>query len=265
MTRSRLLVKIGGSVLEPEPAPALLAALGRLGERAELVLVHGGGKALNQTLAELGIESRFRNGLRITDERTLAAAVMTFAGTVNKNLVVALHAAAPALRAVGLTGVDGPCVRARIHAAALGHVGQVTACDATPLRALLQAGCTPVLAPLAAGEDGGVLNVNADLFAAALAVALAAERLIFVTDVAGVLDADGRRLPEVTLDALAAQTAAGTIGGGMLPKLEACREALEGGVDAVEIVGADAAMHIDVWAGRECPGTRVAAAVRQEV
>jgi len=256
----RAVVKLGGSILEPAPAAGLLAALARArAAGAELVLVHGGGKALNGLLARLGVESEFRQGLRVTSAATLRAAVMAFAGEVNTQLVGGLNAAG--VRAVGLTGLDGECVRARAEQPELGAVGTVTAVQAGLLRTLLGAGYTPVLAPLASDGAGGALNVNADQFAAAVAAAWGAERLLFATDVAGVLDGAGAPLAQVTLAELEAMAAGRAISGGMLPKADACRLALRAAAATrVEILGPEAAMRLDqILAGADCPGTRVLA------
>lgn len=247
------VLKIGGSVLEPEPAPALAQALARrvlAGER--LCVVHGGGKALTATLEQLKIASQFRDGLRVTDGATLAAAMMVLAGFVNKKLVAALNGAlaaeakagAAAPVALGLCGVDGRCLIARVADPALGYVGEISGGDARLLRTLLEGGYVPVLASIAAHADAGAsvpaLNVNADSFAAACAAQLHAERLVFVTDVPGVLDATGQTIPLLRLPELEALGRAGVAKAGMLPKLAACRVALEAGVASVEITGARA-------------------------
>ncbi|HVA63285.1 MAG TPA: acetylglutamate kinase [Terriglobales bacterium] len=254
------VLKLGGSILEPAPSAALVAAIARARAAGEeLVLVHGGGKALSGLLARLGVASEFRQGLRVTSAATLRAAVMAFAGEVNTQLVGGLNAAG--VRAVGLTGLDAGCVQARAEQPELGAVGTVTAVDAALLRALLAAGYTPVLAPLASDGAGGALNVNADQFAAALAAAWGARRLLFATDVAGVLDAQGAPLAQVTLAELEAMAANRALSGGMLPKADACRIALRAAAATrVEILGPEAAIQIDrILAGAPCPGTRVLA------
>ncbi|MGH9467458.1 MAG: acetylglutamate kinase, partial [Terriglobales bacterium] len=227
------VIKVGGSILEPAPTPALLAALSQLGRGQKLVLVHGGGKTLTALQARLGQKSEFRAGLRVTDPAVLAAAVMAFAGTVNTSLVTALQGAG--FRAVGLTGADAAGITAA-PVPELGAVGNVTAVQPDLLRTLLDAGYTPVLASLALGPDGGLLNVNADQFAAAVAAALGAERLLFLTDVDGVWDAAGQPLRLASLDELRALALSGALRGGMLPKAEACGAALAAGVRRVEII-----------------------------
>lgn len=254
------VLKLGGSILEPQPAPGLVAAIARARAAGrKLVLVHGGGKALSGLLARLGAASEFRRGLRVTDAATLRAAVMAFAGEVNTQLVGALVAAG--VGAVGLTGLDAGCVLARAEQPELGAVGTVARVETALLEALLAAGYTPVLAPLAADGAGGALNVNADQFAAAVAAAAGAERLVFATDVNGVLDATGEPLEEVGLAGLEAMAASGAISGGMLPKAEACALALRGSRGTrVEIIGPEAAGRLDLLlAGGAAAGTRITA------
>ncbi|HXR97093.1 MAG TPA: acetylglutamate kinase [Terriglobales bacterium] len=231
----RLVVKLGGSILEPVPAASLIEALARAAANGhQVVIVHGGGKALSALLRRLGIETRFVRGLRVTDTETLRAAVMALAGEVNTTLVGALNRAG--VRAVGLTGLDGACVRARVDRPELGAVGAVSACAPELWLGLLATGFVPTLASIASDGAGGVLNVNADQFAAACAAALGADALVFTTDVPGILGGDGV-LPRVTLAELDAMTATGGLHGGMLPKADACRMALAAGVARVIVVG----------------------------
>ncbi|HEY7837679.1 MAG TPA: acetylglutamate kinase [Terriglobales bacterium] len=259
-TNTTTVLKIGGSVLEPAPAPAFMAAVARTVAAGEkLVIVHGGGKALNALLGRLGVATEFKNGLRVTGAATLQAAVMAFAGEVNTQLVAALNRAGVA--AVGLTGLDASSVRAQVADPGLGAVGIPDAAEARLPRALLDAGYIPVYASLASDGDGGVLNVNADQFAASLAGALGAERMLFVTDVPGVLDANGGLIPQISLAGMEAMAASGAIRGGMLPKADACRAALAGGAGTVTILGAEAALRLDEiiagpGAGTPC-GTQV--------
>lgn len=244
------VVKIGGSILEPAPQPALVEAVARAGQRGERwVLVHGGGKALTALLERLGVASEFRQGLRVTPPAALQAAVMALAGEVNTSLVAALNAGGVA--AVGLTGLDAGCVRARPAGGELGAVGLDPQAQSGLLRPLLDAGYTPVIASLASDGAGGVLNVNADLFAAAIAGACGAARLLFATDVAGVLDSTGAALATASVADLTALRGAGVLRGGMLPKADACTAALEAGVDEVHILGPQA------WTSATLAGTQV--------
>lgn len=240
------VLKLGGSTLDGGAPTGLLeaiAARAHAGER--LLIVHGGGKTLTALLQKLGAGTQFRHGLRVTDAATLEAAVMALAGSVNTRLVAALNRALQAkvgaARAVGLTGLDGGSLKARRADPGLGYVGESQPGNPQFLHLLLDADYLPVLASLAPEDPGGaLLNVNADIFAASCAALLGADCLTFVTDVAGVLDCDGRRLDEVRLSELESLLASGQISGGMLPKLQACRLALEAGVGRVEILGAEA-------------------------
>lgn len=248
------VLKLGGSILDlaredgPTGEAAALSALaravaGRVARGESLCLVHGGGAALTAYLAQKAIPSQFHHGLRVTDSATLEAAVMVLAGGINKRLTGALNralaAAGARARAVGLCGLDGECIAARRGEPALGYVGQVNGGDPRLLRALLAADFVPVLASIAAGPEGP-LNVNADSFAAACAAQLGASRLSFITDVPGVLDGRGGVVPTLAVGELAAWSAEGRARGGMLPKLAACRQALESGVGRVEVIGAEA-------------------------
>ncbi|MGH9481781.1 MAG: acetylglutamate kinase [Terriglobales bacterium] len=254
----RTLLKLGGKLLEPAPAPELVAALARARAAGEeLIIVHGGGRAVSGLLRRLGLASEFRQGLRVTHAETLQAVVMALAGEVNTRLVAALNAAG--VRAVGLTGLDAASVTARAERPELGAVGTITAVNPSLWLALLAAGVTPVLAPLASDGAGGALNVNADQFAAAVAAACGAARVLFATDVAGVLDAAGQPLAQVSLAQLEAMAASGAIRDGMLPKADACRTALQAGATPqVEIVGPAATSRLDqILAGAPAGGTRV--------
>lgn len=218
-----------------------LALLHRAGIRT--VLVHGGGPEVTRTMERLGLEPRFVNGLRVTDAAAMEVAEMVLSGAVNKRLVSRLAAAG--LPAVGLSGRDGGLLRVRPHpdARRLGFVGEPERVDTGPLRGLLEAGFVPVLSPIGLGEDGAPYNVNADAVAAAVAAALAAQKLILLTDVAGIFREapEGRELCS-ELDPAAARRLAdeGVISRGMVPKVEACLAAISGGVASAHIVAADA-------------------------
>lgn len=222
---STLVVKLGGSALGAhDTALADVAALHRLGVR--VVVVHGGGAAISDWLGRIGLQARFVRGLRVTDEATLEVVCMVLAGKVNKELVgQLLSVGAPA---VGLSGVDGGLLRARQRDSDLGLVGEVTGVDVAPLAALLDAGFLPVVAPLAVGDGSQLLNVNADTAAGDVARGLGARRVVFLTDVPGVVGADGQPRSTLTAGEARAMVAAGVIRGGMIPKVEACLHALCG-------------------------------------
>lgn len=225
-----VVVKIGGSTLGSHDTTLEdVITLQRL--RVEVVLVHGGGSAISQWLRRVGKEPVFVNGLRVTDEETMELVLMTLAGKVNKDLVAEIQGHGG--RAVGLSGLDGGLIRGVRKNEALGCVGEVTEVDLAPLRALTQAGFVPVIAPIAIGSRGDgqgceALNLNADTAAAEIAVALRAEKLIFLTDVPGIKGAEGELIPEMTAARARELIQKGVISGGMIPKAEACLRALDG-------------------------------------
>jgi len=211
------------------------------------VVVHGGGPQIGAVLKRLGIESRFVDGLRVTDAATAQVAEMVLAGSINKELVAWIERAGG--RAAGISGKDAGLVRARKverttrdpgsaieQVVDLGFVGEPESVDTTIIHTLLAAGIVPVIAPVAVGADGHTYNINADTMAGAIAAALTASRLFLLTDVAGVLSKDKALLTDLTPADIAALTADGTITGGMIPKLETCVHAVEGGVDAAVIL-----------------------------
>jgi acetylglutamate kinase len=209
------------------------------------VVVHGGGPQIGAMLKKLGIESQFAGGLRITDAKTVEVVEMVLAGSINKQIVGFINEAGG--KAIGLTGKDGNMVRARkltrrlgdnpgAEAVDLGFVGEPDKVDMTVLKEILGRDIIPVLAPIAGGADGVTYNVNADTFAGAIAGALNAKRLLFLTDVPGVLDKSKQLIPEMTTDDARRLVADGTISGGMIPKVETCIEALELGVEGVVIM-----------------------------
>ena len=211
------------------------------------VVVHGGGPQIGAMLKKLGIQSQFAGGLRVTDAETVEVVEMVLAGSINKQLVGFINEEGG--KAIGLTGKDGNLVRARKLSRAvgdpdsglepvvdLGFVGEPDKVDVTVLTQILGREIIPVLAPIAAGPNGVTFNVNADTFAGAIAGALKAKRLIFLTDVPGVLDKSKTLIEKMTADEARRLIADGTITGGMIPKVETCIEALELGVEGVVIV-----------------------------
>ncbi|HYP57693.1 MAG TPA: acetylglutamate kinase [Beijerinckia sp.] len=203
------------------------------------VVVHGGGPQIGAMLAKLGIKSQFANGLRITDSATMEIVEMVLAGSINKQIVGFINAEGG--RAIGLCGKDGNMVMASKVAPQndeldLGFVGEPAKVDTTVLDQVLGRELIPVLAPIAQGHDGETYNINADTFAGAIAGALKAKRLLFLTDVPGVLDRNKHLIKELRIDEIRALIADGTISGGMIPKVETCIYALEQGVEGVVIL-----------------------------
>jgi acetylglutamate kinase len=211
------------------------------------VVVHGGGPQIGAMLKKLGIESQFSGGLRITDAQTVEVVEMVLAGSINKQIVGFINEAGG--KAIGLTGKDGNMVRARKLSRTvtdpessierivdLGFVGEPDKVDVTVLTEILGREIIPVLAPIAGGADGVTYNVNADTFAGGIAGALKAKRLLFLTDVPGVLDKSKQLIPEMSANDARSLIADGTISGGMIPKVETCIDALELGVEGVVIL-----------------------------
>lgn len=232
-----IVVKLGGKSLEAPGATAeFAAALAALARPA--VLVHGGGAEVTQWCLQLGLESRFADGLRVTDARTLEVVTAVLAGLANKRLVAALRARG--VDAVGLAALDGGVLRVVPHAraAVLGAVGEVAGADPALLRTLLAQGRTPVLASVGAhGEE--LLNVNADDAASAVAAALGAAELVLLSDAPG-LRLGGAVVPQLAAGEIDAALARPEVEGGMRPKLRAAAAALAAGV---------ARAHIASWSG----------------
>ncbi len=233
------VIKLGGSLLE-DAARRMEALRGmvKAWKRGEqIVLVHGGGKHIDAHLARLGIPKRTHGGLRITDDTTLEIVVAVLSGVVNKMLVSELVRLG--VRAAGISGSDGQTLSAERHppidGVDLGHVGRVRSSDPTLIRAILDAGVLPVVSSVAAGPKGTLLNVNADSAAAAIAVGLGASTLVFLTDVAGLLDGNGAVVPSLDADNARAMLATDIVSGGMRPKLEAALHALAAGVGSIRI------------------------------
>jgi acetylglutamate kinase len=202
------------------------------------VVVHGGGPQIGAMLARLGVESKFADGLRVTDGETMGIVEMVLAGSINKQIVGYINAEGG--RAIGLTGKDGRMLTAkkleRPDGVDLGYVGEPDRVDTTVLDQVLGRELIPVLAPVAQGPGGASYNVNADTFAGAIAGALGAKRLIFLTDVPGVLDGNGKIIEELKVSDIPGLIADGVITGGMIPKVETCIYAIERGVEGVVIL-----------------------------
>src|SRR5208283_2212856 len=211
------------------------------------VVVHGGGPQIEAMLKQVGVQSQYAAGLRITDAKTLEIVEMVLAGSINKQMVGYINEAGG--KAIGLCGKDGNMVVARKltrtvvdpdsaieKVVDLGFVGEPEKVDTTVLTQILGRELIPVLAPVAQGADGQTYNINADTFAGAIAGALGAKRLLFLTDVPGVLDKDKNLIKELKVDDIRGLIADGTITGGMIPKVETCIYALERGVEGVVIL-----------------------------
>lgn len=238
----KVVVKIGGAALENEDTlRSCSRAVVELTQGGHHVaVVHGGGGALTRTLQKMGKQSEFVNGLRITDAETRDMALMVLSGLVNKKLVAAIGAAGKP--AIGLSGGDGGSFRARKKEEPdLGFVGEVVGSDPRWIEAIWSQGGIPVIASLAVGATGEYYNINADQMAAACAVACRASALIFLTDVPGVKDADGSVIRWLSLPMISQMVASSLVSGGMLPKLEACKHALNRGVGRVRIFPASEA------------------------
>ena len=214
------------------------------------VVVHGGGPQIGEMLERLNIKSEFRDGLRVTDAQTVEVVEMVLAGSINKQIVASINA--EGARAIGLCGKDGGMVlvekarKTKVDPDSnieriidLGFVGEPKSVDSTVLDLVIEAGLIPVVAPVCFGKDGKTYNVNADTFAGALARALDAKRLLFLTDVEGVLDKEGTLIKELSVSQANERISDGTISGGMIPKVETCIKALgdaDEGVEGVVIV-----------------------------
>jgi acetylglutamate kinase len=255
----KALIKIGGTLVDDAHSRHALARqiAGLPGRGIAAAAVHGGGKQMTRFLEERGIRSEFVGGLRVTTAETIDAVMKVFAGSVNTQLISALGAAGA--HAVGLTGVDSGLATAEQLDAALGFVGKVVASDTRLLDVLTRAGYIPVIACVAGGVLGEVYNVNADSMAVAIASNWNVERLIFLTDVPGVMDAHKTVMPELAIPDCQALIAAGVATGGMQAKLNAAMDAVAAGVQEVRIVkGSEPEIVARVFAGEFC-GTRIVA------
>lgn len=223
------MIKLGGATLGSQDTS--IEDIVELQQQGKpLIIVHGGGKLITEWLTKRGISSRFIQGERVTDRPTLEVAISVLAGLVNKEIVAAINSLGG--QAVGISGVDGALIEARIKDVELGYVGRVVKVNLAPLEALLQSGYIPVVAPL--GLHSGdkpdkapqILNINADVVAGEIAAAIGAERLIFLTDVVGICNQQGKLLPQLSPSEAEALVASGVASGGMIPKIKACLRAL---------------------------------------
>jgi acetylglutamate kinase len=265
-----MVVKIAGALLDqPDAVQKIARQVAELAHDGhELLVVHGGGKIFTATLKKMGIESRFVAGLRVTDKETRDVAVMVFAGLLNKRLAAAISQAGQP--AVGICASDSACFLAEpmMHEediGGLGYVGYLTGVNLEFLEQLWKSGVVPVASCLGYGADGELYNINADHMAAACAEYVHADRLIFLTDVAGVLDGE-KVLKAVSCAEIEELIRQNKVSGGMVLKLEACKRALLGGVKQVRIVGGTQARGLlNAANGAKGRGTRVLPAFAESV
>lgn len=261
----KVVVKVGGQSAEEQlrrkHLARQIAGLARAGHR--VVVVHGGGKALTSTLERLGIETVFHNGLRVTDAATRDVALMVLAGIINKQWVAELEAQRQP--AMGICGGDGKLVTARRLTAIangakkdLGYVGRPAKINTAILNLAFSKGFIPVVASLGLSAGGEYLNINADDLAAALATAIEADRLLYLTESGGVWDAERRVLPLVRLKEIQTLIRKGTVRDGMIPKLRSCARTLQQGVHEIDIISPDEQDSLlRTVVKRESVGTRI--------
>lgn len=242
-----VVVKFGGNAMVDEALKHGFARNIVLMKQVGLrpVVVHGGGPQIGRMLEALGKESRFVEGMRVTDSETMDLVEMVLGGQVNKGIVSLINRHGG--RAVGITGADGRTIRARPleykpkgkqpdEIIDLGHVGVVDSIDPSTMQALEDRNFIPVIAPIGVDDEGRSYNINADLVASRVASVLGAEKLLLLTNTPGILDASGELLTHLSLAEVDALIADGTVSGGMLPKVQCAREAIEAGVGAVQII-----------------------------
>lgn len=226
------VIKIGGSTFgNRDTTIEDIVTLQKQGK--SLVIVHGGGSTVTDWLKRLGVATKFVHGERVTDLPTLEVATAVLAGLSNKEITGAINVNGG--KAVGISGVDGALMESKAKNQEMGYVGEVVKVNPAVLETLLKAGFIPVVSPISLysidkpGDAPAIINVNGDPIAGDLAVALGAERLVFLTDVAGITDASGAVLPRVSAGEAESLMASGVISGGMIPKINACLRALKAG------------------------------------
>lgn len=244
-----VVVKYGGHAMGDDDLALKFAADIVLMKQVGMhpIVVHGGGPQIGRMLERLAIKSEFVDGLRVTDKATVEIVEMVLSGAINKGIVAAINAAGG--RAIGLSGKDGNLIQARQlrrtkidpdsnieKVLDLGFVGEPVKVEGDMLRRLVAQDLIPVVAPIGAGENGETFNINADTAAGAIAAAVDAIRFMLLTDVEGVLDKEGRLMPELSVSEARALIADGTISGGMIPKIETCIDAVNGGAEGAVII-----------------------------
>ncbi len=242
----RMVIKYGGAAMAQKELMSFVKDVVLLKYVGILpVVVHGGGPQIGHLLKRLGKETRFVEGMRVTDPETMEAVEMVLVGRINKDIVNLIHQCGG--RAVGLCGKDGSLIRARKlwlrgpdgqirRDSDLGLVGEVEMIQTDVIEALQQNGFIPVLAPVGVGEDGQTYNINADLVAGKVASALCAEKFILLTDVEGIMSPEKDLISSINIQQVRRLIAEGTISGGMLPKVQCCIDALDEGVTKVHII-----------------------------
>ena len=235
-TGATIVIKLGGHAMGSDEGMASFARDVALMQQVGVnpVVVHGGGPMINDMLARLGVTSQFHNGQRITDAQTVEVVEMVLSGRVNKRIVQAINDQGG--RAVGLSGKDANLIICEPSDPALGFVGRPAEVNVDVLRELFDARIIPVFAPIGTGRAGETFNINGDIAAGAVAGGLAADRLLLLTDVAGVKDENGAVVTELTAKDIRKMTESGTIAGGMIPKTHTALSALESGVRGVTIL-----------------------------
>ena len=243
-----IVVKYGGNAMVDEELKSGFARDIVLLKQVGLnpVVVHGGGPQIGSHLSKLGIESKFINGIRVTDSETMDVVEMVLGGSVNKEIVTLINHHGGS--AVGLTGKDGDMIRARKISTTvdsqeitpelidMGHVGEVERIDSGVVDMLIQGDFIPVIAPIGVGKDGSSYNINADLVAGKIAEVLCAEKLLLLTNTSGLLDKNEKLLTGLSIARVNELISDGTIYGGMLPKIQCAMDALQGGVNSVHII-----------------------------
>jgi acetylglutamate kinase len=244
----RIVVKYGGHAMVKPELKRIFAQQIVLFHYVgiQVVVVHGGGPQINTVLDKMGIESSFVDGKRITDSATMDVVEMVLAGGINKEIVQLINTDGG--KAVGLSGKDGSLIRARkllhekkdkdgnLTSIDMGHVGEVVGVNTEIIDAVEKAGFTAVIAPSGVGDDGLTYNINADTVAAEIARHMKVEKLIILTDEQGVLDNDGKLISSLKYSHIQKLISAGVVTGGMIPKVECCMRALEGGVKKAHII-----------------------------
>ena len=245
----KVVVKYGGHAMGDDYLALKFAAdivlLKQVGMHP--IIVHGGGPQIGKMLERLAVKSEFIDGLRVTDKETVEIVEMVLSGSINKNVVAAINAAGG--RAIGLSGKDDGLIRAKKLTRTkvdpdsniekvldLGFVGEPVEVKRDLIDRLVSEDLIPVIAPIGLGDDGETYNINADTAAGAVAAAVDAKRLLMLTDVEGVLDKDGKLIPEIPISKIDELVADGTISGGMIPKTETCVEAVRGGAEGAVII-----------------------------